>query len=61
MSATGRQLLVATVIAFVVGFIAIAWLLRFLVRHSMYWFVAYRVALGVVVLALLQTGVVATT
>lgn len=59
MSATGPQLLVATVIAFVIGFAAVAWFLRFLVRHSMYWFVGYRVALGVVVLVLLSTGVVA--
>ena len=44
MSASGPQLLVATVIAFVIGFAAVAWFLRFLVRHSMYWFVGYRVA-----------------
>ena len=61
MSATGPQLLVATVIAFVVGFAAVAWFLRFLVRHSMYWFVGYRVVLGTVVLILLGTGVVAAT
>jgi undecaprenyl-diphosphatase len=61
MSATGAQLLVATVIAFVVGFAAVAWFLRFLVRHSMYWFVGYRVVLGVVVLTLLGTGTVAAT
>ncbi|MUL82455.1 MULTISPECIES: undecaprenyl-diphosphate phosphatase [unclassified Mycolicibacterium] len=59
MSASGAQLLVATVIAFVVGLAAIAWFLKFLVSHSMYWFVGYRVVLGVVVLALLGTGVVA--
>jgi undecaprenyl-diphosphatase len=61
MSASGPQLLVATLIAFVVGFAAVAWFLRFLVRHSMYWFVGYRVLLGVVVLVLLATGVVAAT
>ncbi|TFV60763.1 undecaprenyl-diphosphate phosphatase [Mycobacterium sp. PS03-16] len=59
MSATGPQLLLATVIAFVVGYAAVAWFLRFLVRHSMYWFVGYRVVLGVVVLILLSAGVVA--
>jgi undecaprenyl-diphosphatase len=59
MSASGPQLLVATVIAFVVGFAAVSWFLRFLVRHGMYWFVGYRVVLGVVVLILLSTGVVA--
>ena len=61
MSASGPQLLVATLIAFVVGFAAVAWFLQFLVRHSMYWFVAYRVGLGAVVLTLLGTGVVAAT
>jgi undecaprenyl-diphosphatase len=61
MSATGLQLLVATVIAFVVGLAAVAWFLRFLLRHSMYWFVGYRVAAGVGVLILLATGVVSAT
>src|ERR1700758_1788180 len=56
MSASGAQLLGATVVAFVVGFFAIAWLLRFLVDHGMYWFVGYRVTLGVVVLILLGSG-----
>jgi undecaprenyl-diphosphatase len=61
MSATGPQLMVATMIAFVVGLAAVAWLLRFLVRHSMYWFVGYRVAAGVGVLFLLAAGVVSAT
>ena len=61
MSATGPQLAVAVLIAFVVGLAAIAWLLRFLVRHRMYWFVAYRVVVGVVVMVLLGTRVVAAT
>lgn len=58
MSATGPQLLVATAIAFVVGLAAVAWFLRFLVRHNMYWFVGYRVAAGIGVLILLATGAV---
>lgn len=61
MSATGPQLLVATVIAFGVGLSAIAWFLRFLVRHNMYWFVGYRVIAGAAVLGLLATGTVAAT
>jgi undecaprenyl-diphosphatase len=61
MSATGPQLLVGTVIAFVIGFAAVSWFLRFLVSHSMYWFVGYRVVVGTVVLALLATGVVSAT
>ncbi|GAY16361.1 undecaprenyl-diphosphate phosphatase [Mycobacterium sp. shizuoka-1] len=59
MSATGPQLLVSVIIAFVVGFVAIAWLLRFVAHHVMYWFVGYRVVLALVVMALLATGVVA--
>jgi undecaprenyl-diphosphatase len=61
MSATGPQLLVATVIAFVVGLCAVAWFLQFLVRHSMYWFVGYRVVAGAGVLLLLATGAVCAT
>jgi undecaprenyl-diphosphatase len=61
MSATGAQLLVATVIAFVIGLAAVAWFLRFLLRHNMYWFVGYRMAAGAVVLILLAAGVVSAT
>jgi undecaprenyl-diphosphatase len=59
MSATGAQLAVAIVIAFVIGYAAVAWFLKFLVRHRMYWFVGYRIVLGVTVLVLLGTGAVA--
>jgi undecaprenyl-diphosphatase len=59
MSASGPQLLVGTVIAFVIGYAAVAWFLKFLVSHSMYWFVGYRVIVGVVVLILLGTGTMA--
>jgi undecaprenyl-diphosphatase len=59
MSASGLQLLVSVVITFFVGWAAISWLLRFVGSHSMYWFVGYRVVLGVVVLVLLGSGVVA--
>ncbi len=59
MSATGLQLLVSVVIAFVVGFAAISWFLKFLISHSMYWFVGYRIVAGLTVMALLATGVLA--
>jgi undecaprenyl-diphosphatase len=59
MSATGLQLLVSVIITFVIGYAAIAWLLRFVAHHAMYWFVGYRVAVALVVMALLGTGVVA--
>jgi undecaprenyl-diphosphatase len=58
-SATGLQLVVGTIIAFVIGYAAIAWFLKFLVSHSMYWFVGYRVVVGGTLLVLLGTGVVA--
>jgi undecaprenyl-diphosphatase len=61
MSATGPQLLVATLVAFVIGLAAVAWLLRFLVQHTMYWFVGYRVVVGFAVLILLGNGTVAAT
>ncbi|MFN8089917.1 MAG: undecaprenyl-diphosphate phosphatase [Mycobacterium sp.] len=61
MSATGLQLLVSVIIAFVVGLAAITWLLRFVANHAMYWFVGYRIVLAIVVMALLGTGVLAAT
>jgi undecaprenyl-diphosphatase len=47
----------ATVISFVVGYAAIAWLLRYVSTKSYTPFVLYRVALGVAVFVLLGTGV----
>lgn len=59
--ATVVQLVVGAAIAFVIGYAAVAWFLKFLVRHSMYWFVGYRVAAGTTLLALLGTGVLAAS
>jgi undecaprenyl-diphosphatase len=53
--------LVALAVSFVVGYISIAWLLRFVVKHSIVWFVWYRVALGVVLIGALATGAIAAT
>ena len=52
-------LVVATALAFVSGSAAIAFLLRFLVTHTTKVFVAYRVVLGVVVIALAAAGAIA--
>jgi undecaprenyl-diphosphatase len=52
------NLVVATLLAFVTGYAAIAWLLRFLSTHSTIVFVVYRVALGVLVLVLVSTGAI---
>ena len=51
-------LIVATLLAFVVGYASIAFLLRYVARHSTIVFVVYRVALGVIVLALLAAGAI---
>jgi undecaprenyl-diphosphatase len=52
------DLAVATVVAFVSGYAAIAFLLRFLASHSMSVFVLYRIILGGVVLGLLAAGLI---
>ena len=49
--------ILATVVSFVVGYAAIAWLLRYVSTRSYTPFVLYRVALGAAVLILLGTGV----
>jgi undecaprenyl-diphosphatase len=49
---------VATLLAFVVGYASIAFLLRFLEHHSTIVFVIYRVALGTLVLVLVSTGTI---
>ncbi|MFJ8688782.1 undecaprenyl-diphosphate phosphatase [Micromonospora wenchangensis] len=55
------QMVVATIIAFGIGYAAIAWLLRYVAHHTLYVFVLYRVALGTLVLALLLTGTISAT
>jgi undecaprenyl-diphosphatase len=49
--------LVATVVSFVVGYAAIAWLLRYVSTRSYLPFVIYRIGLGSLTLALVATGV----
>jgi len=49
--------LLATIIAFSVGFAVIAWLMKWLTTRSYLPFVLYRVALGLLVMLLLATGV----
>jgi undecaprenyl-diphosphatase len=51
-------LLVATVVSFVVGYASIALLLRFLRTHTTMVFIWYRIALGLLIAALLVTGTV---
>jgi undecaprenyl-diphosphatase len=48
--------IVATVVSFAVGYASIAFLIKFLQRNGLLPFVIYRIALGLVLLTLLQTG-----
>jgi len=52
------ETLVATGVAFVIGYIVIAWLLKFVSTKSFRPFIIYRVVLGSLLLILLATGVI---
>ena len=51
----------ATVVSFVVAYFAVAWLLKFIAKHSYTVFIVYRVILGAVVLLLVGTGTTSAT
>jgi undecaprenyl-diphosphatase len=51
----------ATVFAFIVGLASIHWLLKWLTNHSTFIFIYYRVAVGVLLIVLLSTGVLDAT
>ncbi len=57
-SAPAGATIIATALAFVTGYAAIAFLLRFLANNTVTVFVAYRLVLGIVVLALVAAGVI---
>lgn len=50
------NLAIATVVSAVSGYAAIAWLLRYLMRHTVMVFVWYRIVLGVLLVAFLAAG-----
>ena len=50
--------IVATLLAFVVGYASIAWLLRYITTHTFNFFVYYRVLLGAVVIGLAAGDVI---
>jgi undecaprenyl-diphosphatase len=52
-----RPTLIATVIAFFVGWASIDWLMKFLRRHPTYLFILYRLVVGGIILSLLASGV----
>lgn len=54
------QTLIATSIAFVVGYAVIAWLIKYVITKSFMPFIIYRVVLGSLLLVLLATGVISS-
>ncbi len=50
--------IIATIAAFISGYAAIAWLLRYLANHTLAIFVAYRIPLGILVIALTASGAI---
>jgi undecaprenyl-diphosphatase len=50
--------IVATVVSFVVGYLAVSWLLRFIAKHSYSLFIGYRLVLGSLLMVLLATNVI---
>ncbi|MBA8792605.1 undecaprenyl-diphosphatase [Friedmanniella endophytica] len=50
--------IVATVVSLITAYVAIAWLLRFVAKHPITVFVAYRVLVAIVVAVLIGTGVI---
>jgi undecaprenyl-diphosphatase len=55
------SLIVGTAVSFVVAYVSIAWLLRFVAGHPISLFVPYRLAVGVVLLGLLAAGTISAT
>jgi undecaprenyl-diphosphatase len=55
------EAIVGIVVAFLVAYVSIAWLLRFVAHHTIVWFIPYRVAVGAVLLVLLASGVISAT
>ncbi|MGC0209088.1 undecaprenyl-diphosphate phosphatase [Streptomyces levis] len=55
--AGAAPLAVGTVVSFVVAYASIAWLLKFVAKHSFNAFVVYRVVVGVLLFGLLGAGV----
>ncbi|NUS05731.1 MAG: undecaprenyl-diphosphatase, partial [Nonomuraea sp.] len=44
------------IVSFVVAYASLAWLLKFVAKHSFNAFVVYRIVVGVLLLGLLSTG-----
>ncbi|MFI7012385.1 undecaprenyl-diphosphate phosphatase [Streptomyces sp. NPDC050145] len=55
--AGAAPIVVGTAVSFVVAYASIAWLLKFVARHSFNAFVVYRIVIGLALFGLLGTGV----
>ena len=53
--------IVATAVSFVVAYVSVSWLLKFISRHSYSVFIVYRVVLATVLIILLSTGAITAT
>ncbi|MFF7157697.1 undecaprenyl-diphosphate phosphatase [Streptomyces sp. NPDC008139] len=51
-------LAVGTVVSFVIAYVSIAWLLKFVAKHSFNSFVIYRIVVGIVLIGLLTTDTI---
>lgn len=50
--------ILATVVSFVVGYLAVAWMIKFISGHDYTGFIIYRIVIGLVIIALLSTGTI---
>lgn len=53
--------IVATIVSFIVAYAAVAWLLKFIAKHTYNVFIVYRVALAIVLIVLLTTNTISAT
>lgn len=53
--------IVATVVSFIVAYAAVAWLLKYVARHTYAVFIVYRVVLALVLIGLLATNTISAT
>jgi undecaprenyl-diphosphatase len=54
-------LIVGTVVSFIVAYASVAWLIRFVAKHTIEVFAFYRVLLGIVLIILLSTSTITAT
>lgn len=50
--------IVATIVSFIVGYLAIAWLLKFIASNTFMVFIKYRIVLGIVIIGLISANVI---